>query len=51
MFQLDTAYAQPGQHRLTDEAEHERALACLTAGAGYHFTLTTTPPATSSLPT
>jgi hypothetical protein len=37
--QLDTAYAQPGLHWLTDEPEHERALAYLTAGTGYQLTL------------
>ncbi|WP_171114566.1 MULTISPECIES: hypothetical protein [unclassified Streptomyces] len=37
--QLDTAYAQPGRHWLRDAAEHERALACLTAGTAYQLTL------------
>jgi hypothetical protein len=37
--QLDAPYAQPGLHWLTDEAEHERALAYLTAGTGYQITL------------
>ncbi|MEV6961343.1 hypothetical protein AB0M97_19510 [Streptomyces sp. NPDC051207] len=37
--QLDAAYAQPGLHWLTDEAEHERALDYLTAGTGYELTL------------
>jgi hypothetical protein len=37
--QLDTAYAQPGLYWLTDESEHERALAYLTAGTGYQLTL------------
>ncbi|MFE7946946.1 hypothetical protein [Streptomyces sp. NPDC057426] len=37
--QLDAAYAQPGLHWLTDEAEHERALAYMTAGTGYQLTL------------
>lgn len=30
--QLDAAYSQPGLHWLTDNAEHERALAYMTAG-------------------
>lgn len=37
--QLDAAYAQPGLHWLTDEAEHDRALTCMTAGTGYRLTL------------
>lgn len=37
--QLDTTYAQPGLHWLTDEAEHERALAYLTTATGYQLTL------------
>jgi hypothetical protein len=37
--QLDTAYAQPGRYWLTDEAEHERALAYLTTGTAYQLTL------------
>ena len=37
--QLDAAYAQPGLHWLIDEAEHERALAYMTAGTGYQLTL------------
>ncbi|UYX93664.1 hypothetical protein [Streptomyces sp. BI87] len=37
--QLDATYAQPGLHWLTDGAEHERALAYLTAGTGYQVTL------------
>ncbi|MCX4477759.1 hypothetical protein OOK44_15070 [Streptomyces cellulosae] len=37
--QLDAAYARPGLHWLTDEAEHERALAYLTSGTGYQLTL------------
>ncbi|MEU1068766.1 MULTISPECIES: hypothetical protein [Streptomyces] len=37
--QLDAAYAQPGRHWLTDEAEHERALAYLTSATGYQLTL------------
>jgi len=37
--QLDAAYARPGLHWLTDEAEHERALAYLTGGTGYQLTL------------
>ncbi|MFD7991301.1 hypothetical protein [Streptomyces mexicanus] len=37
--QLDAAYARPGLHWLTDETEHERALAYLTAGTGYQLTL------------
>ncbi|RZE99788.1 hypothetical protein C0L86_13405 [Streptomyces sp. SCA2-2] len=37
--QLDAAYAQPGLHWLTDEAEHGRALAYLTNGSGYQLTL------------
>lgn len=37
--QLDAAYAQPGRHWLTDEAEHERALAYLTAGTAYQLAL------------
>ncbi|MBT2871271.1 hypothetical protein [Streptomyces sp. McG7] len=37
--QLDTAYARPGLHWLTDEAEHERALAYMSRGTGYHLTL------------
>ncbi|GGV91896.1 hypothetical protein [Streptomyces massasporeus] len=37
--QLDAAYAQPGLHWLTDEAEHERALAYMTSGTGYQLTL------------
>ncbi|WP_260677609.1 hypothetical protein [Streptomyces albidoflavus] len=37
--QLDAAYAQPGLHWLMDEAEHERALAYMTAGTGYQLTL------------
>ncbi len=37
--QLDAAYAQPGLYWLTDEAEHERALAYMTCGMGYQLTL------------
>ncbi|MGR6971382.1 hypothetical protein ACU639_17640 [Streptomyces cynarae] len=37
--QLDAAYAQPGRHWLTDEAEHERALAYLATGTAYQLTL------------
>ncbi|GHD91677.1 hypothetical protein [Streptomyces naganishii] len=37
--QLDAPYAQPGLHWLTDEAEHERALAYMTSGMGYQLTL------------
>lgn len=37
--QLDTAYAQPGRHWLTDEPEHERALAYLATGTAYQLTL------------
>jgi hypothetical protein len=37
--QLDTAYAQPGRHWLTDEPEHERALAYLSTGTAYQLTL------------
>lgn len=37
--QLDAAYAQPGLHWLTDEAEHERQLAFLNGGTGYQLTL------------
>ncbi|MFI9341287.1 hypothetical protein ACIG0D_08475 [Streptomyces sp. NPDC052773] len=37
--QLDTAYAQPGHYWLTDETEHERALAHLTSGSAYQLTL------------
>ncbi|MFJ9585652.1 hypothetical protein [Streptomyces acidicola] len=37
--QLDTAYAQPGRHWLTDEPEHERVLAYLTTGTAYQLTL------------
>ncbi|OXS32688.1 hypothetical protein CHR28_25065 [Streptomyces sp. XY006] len=37
--QLDAAYAQPGRHWLTDEPEHERALAYLTEGTAYQLTL------------
>ncbi|MGF1239627.1 hypothetical protein ACQSME_20535 [Streptomyces sp. 2-6] len=37
--QLDTAYARPGLHWLTDETEHERALAYMATGAGYQLTL------------
>ncbi|PKR43397.1 hypothetical protein CWE27_20670 [Streptomyces sp. EAG2] len=37
--QLDAAYAQPGLYWLTDEAEHERALAYMTSGTGYQLTL------------
>lgn len=37
--QLDTAHAQPGRHWLTDEPEHERALAYLTTGTAYQLTL------------
>ncbi|MFD4306788.1 hypothetical protein ACFWRY_29185 [Streptomyces albidoflavus] len=37
--QLDAAYARPGLHWLTDEAEHGRALAYLTGGTGYQLTL------------
>ncbi|WP_374117872.1 hypothetical protein [Streptomyces sp. S07_1.15] len=37
--QLDPPYAQPGRHWLTDEAEHERALAYLAAGTAYQLTL------------
>ncbi|MEU2875336.1 hypothetical protein [Streptomyces sp. NPDC007070] len=36
---LDTAYARPGVHWLTDEAEHERALARMATGTGYQLTL------------
>ncbi|MGC5540273.1 hypothetical protein [Streptomyces griseus] len=37
--QLDAAYAQAGLHWLTDETEHERALAYMTGGTGYQLTL------------
>jgi hypothetical protein len=37
--QLDVAYAQPGRHWLTDEPEHERALAYLSTGTAYQLTL------------
>jgi hypothetical protein len=37
--QLDAAHAQPGRHWLTDEPEHERALAYLAAGTAYQLTL------------
>jgi hypothetical protein len=37
--QLDAAYAQPGRHWLTDEPEHERALAYLATGTAYQLTL------------
>ncbi|MFF3911116.1 hypothetical protein ACFYZJ_35395 [Streptomyces sp. NPDC001848] len=37
--QLDTAYARPGRHWLTDEPEHERALAYLATGTAYQLTL------------
>ncbi|MFE9612086.1 hypothetical protein [Streptomyces sp. NPDC006012] len=37
--QLDMAYAQPGRHWLTDETEHERALAHLALGTAYQLTL------------
>ncbi len=37
--QLDAAYAQPVLHWLTDDAEHERALAYLTSGTGDQLTL------------
>ncbi|MGC8920164.1 hypothetical protein AB7952_15860 [Streptomyces sp. PG2] len=37
--QLDPAYAQPGLHWLTDQPEHERALAYLASGTGYQLTL------------
>jgi hypothetical protein len=37
--QLDAAYAQPGRHWLTDEPEHDRALAYLTGGTAYQLTL------------
>ncbi|MER6572502.1 hypothetical protein ABT288_41635 [Streptomyces sp. NPDC001093] len=37
--QLDVAYAQPGRHWLTDEPEHERALAYLATGTAYQLTL------------
>ncbi|MEU9339098.1 hypothetical protein AB0D49_39150 [Streptomyces sp. NPDC048290] len=37
--QFDPAHAQEGQHWLTDEAEHERAVAYLTLGTGYQITL------------
>jgi hypothetical protein len=37
--QLDSAYAQPGHHWLTDESEHARTLAYLTAGTAYQLTL------------
>ncbi|MGQ4383058.1 hypothetical protein [Streptomyces sp. SAS_270] len=37
--QLDPAYTQPGRHWLTDETEHERALAHLTTGTAYQLTL------------
>ncbi|EFF91754.1 conserved hypothetical protein [Streptomyces sp. e14] len=37
--QLDTAYARPGVHWLTDEAEHECALAHMATGTGYQLTL------------
>ncbi len=37
--QLDAPYAQPGRHWLTDEPEHERALAYLAAGTAYRLTL------------
>ncbi|GGP87674.1 hypothetical protein GCM10010249_01200 [Streptomyces roseolilacinus] len=36
--QLDAPHAQPALCWLTDEAEHERALAYLTAGTGYQLT-------------
>lgn len=37
--QLDISHAQPALRWLADEAEHERALAYLTAGSGYQLTL------------
>lgn len=37
--QIDAAYARPGLHWLTDETEHERALAYMATGAGYQLTL------------
>ncbi|MFV2118238.1 hypothetical protein ACE14D_07230 [Streptomyces sp. Act-28] len=37
--QLDAPHAQPGLYWLSDEAEHERALAYLTAGTGYQLIL------------
>ncbi|MFD8350909.1 hypothetical protein ACFV1X_18470 [Streptomyces coelicoflavus] len=37
--QLDAAYARPGLHWLTNEAEHERALAYMARGTGYQLTL------------
>jgi hypothetical protein len=37
--QLDHAYARPGVHWLTDETEHERALAYMARGTGYQLTL------------
>ncbi|MEU5100256.1 hypothetical protein [Streptomyces sp. NPDC020996] len=37
--QLEAAYARPGLHWLTDEAEHERALTYLASGTGYQLTL------------
>ncbi|GGP89602.1 hypothetical protein [Streptomyces roseolilacinus] len=37
--QLDAPHARPGLYWLSDEAEHERALAYLTAGTGYQLTL------------
>jgi hypothetical protein len=36
--QLDTPFARPGRHWLTDEREHERALASLSAGRAYRLT-------------
>ncbi|OLZ64658.1 hypothetical protein AV521_34040 [Streptomyces sp. IMTB 2501] len=37
--QLDAAYSQPGRHWLTNEPEHERALAYLATGTAYQLTL------------
>ncbi|MCP9945348.1 hypothetical protein LUX12_12020 [Streptomyces somaliensis] len=37
--QLDAPHAQPGLYWLTDDTEHERALAYMTAGTGYQLTL------------
>ncbi len=48
--QLDTAYAQPGHYWLTDEAEHERALAYLTTARPTNSRFTTRTPATCSWP-
>ncbi|MFQ6141516.1 hypothetical protein ACLMNJ_00375 [Streptomyces seoulensis] len=49
--QLDVAYTRPGRHWLTDEREHKRALACLTAGTGYtsaRYVLVVSPPGATS---